>query len=1143
MDCAEAMVMSARQLFITYITISLFLTGITGFSAFSAPGVPVINGRAQGDYARITFSWPTNTHFKVSQQGQRLIISFDDVINSSPAALTSSLGAYVTAASIGADKRSVVLSLAGEYPVRSFISGTTIGVDLLKVTSTPKKAPLPVEEPVAEAPKPVEPKPEPQKVEAEKKAEPAKKVEEAKVEPAKPEVKPEPAKPEAKAEPVKLEAKPVEAPKPEPVATAVPEPTSITPKPAPAAAVVSPSPQASLLMGAQGDLLQSSKAQEALGTPAAEKPKLLSPAAEPSPEPQIQRVEPFATPVAVTDPPAPPVEAEPAKTATKAEVEPVTETAAKPVEAPEPAAPEPAETVTTPSGNVPPMLVSIEKTRNDTRLHFPWKERVAAAAFTRGSQAWIIFNKPAAIRENFLKPLLPPFIADFSTQVIGDHTVIRMTSTMPLYMSADKEKDSYSWKIGMSRHPQTPKHPVVPEVMTAAPLKPNVFLPALENSDIFKITDPVLGSELTVIPNFGPSSGVFPERRFVDFILARTAQGIVIESFNDKLRIVKLRNGIRLTDADGVVLSQHLPKLEVEAMLASEENETTLFPYDKWKVEDYAAYIRKKQQLQQDIVKANDEKANLLRLELAKLNLADGRHLEALALINMVRQTNPQFYKDYQVAALRGAANFMLDRVAEAAGDFADDSLQDMEEIDYWKQNCALLLGQSRKELRFTRFDKYYSKIYPPLIRQKLALIAADQSIEHKRYNAVLRIFDALHADKQFEPIKERADFLVARILAETGRHKEAEKNLSTIIDESKDRFLVARAEYTLATMQYETGEIDRKELIDRLERLQLLWRGDALEYNTLKLLADLYILDERYADGLRAMKTVLRYFPTSADAPQMARRMATLFIELFNEGKADNLRPLDALALFYEFKDLTPIGPAGDKMIQNLADRLAGVDLLAQAAQLLEHQVKFRLEGEERSRVGARLALLYLFNREPRKALDVLELTNFGSNPEDLQRQRSHLAAKAYAGVGEWQRALDVIQNDFSKPAKDIKLDVYWENKDWDNVAVQAEDMLASRKDITAPLTDSETQTLLRLAIAYNFTGDTPQLKYLRDYFTPLLKNNPYQSQLAFLTNVREPLNPDNIGTLARDISQIENFLDTYRKDVQQNGLSAAIQ
>jgi predicted negative regulator of RcsB-dependent stress response len=59
--------------------------------------------------------------------------------------------------------------------------------------------------------------------------------------------------------------------------------------------------------------------------------------------------------------------------------------------------------------------------------------------------------------------------------------------------------------------------------------------------------------------------------------------------------------------------------------------------------------------------------------------------------------------------------------------------------------------------------------------------------------------------------------------------------------------------------------------------------------------------------------------------------------------------------------------------MIRHLTDRLVSVDLLDQATELLQHQVDHRLQGAARAQVAARLAVIYLMNRKPEKALATL--------------------------------------------------------------------------------------------------------------------------------------------------------------------------
>ena len=99
-------------------------------------------------------------------------------------------------------------------------------------------------------------------------------------------------------------------------------------------------------------------------------------------------------------------------------------------------------------------------------------------------------------------------------------------------------------------------------------------------------------------------------------------------------------------------------------------------------------------------------------------------------------------------------------------------------------------------------------------------------------------------------------------------------------------------------------------------------------------------------------MRTALLAHPNSDLTRKIQDEAAVTFESLFLGGKGDAMPPIEALGLFYDFRELTPIGRRGDEMIRRLADRLVSVDLLDQAAELLQHQVDHRLQGA-RARPG----------------------------------------------------------------------------------------------------------------------------------------------------------------------------------------------
>src|SRR5205814_3389675 len=108
---------------------------------------------------------------------------------------------------------------------------------------------------------------------------------------------------------------------------------------------------------------------------------------------------------------------------------------------------------------------------------------------------------------------------------------------------------------------------------------------------------------------------------------------------------------------------------------------------------------------------------------------------------------------------------------------------------------------------------------------------------------------------------------------------------------------------------------------------------------------AQLYADLGRYRDALTASRSATRIQPNAEPSRQMQDAASALFVDIFLGLKGDTLPPVEALALFYEFSELTPIGRRGDELIRRLADRLVSVDLLEQASDLLQYQIDTRLD------------------------------------------------------------------------------------------------------------------------------------------------------------------------------------------------------
>ena len=283
-----------------------------------------------------------------------------------------------------------------------------------------------------------------------------------------------------------------------------------------------------------------------------------------------------------------------------------------------------------------------------------------------------------------------------------------------------------------------------------------------------------------------------------------------------------------------------------------------------------------------------------------------------------------------------------------------------------------------------------------------------------------------------------------------------------------------------------------RKDAIDALETLTTIWRGDETEAEGLKLLAHLYTEENYYRAAFHVMRVALMVHPNSDFTRQIQDEARVTFDGLFLGGKADVLPPIEALGLFYDYRDLTPVGWRGDEMIRKLADRLVSVDLLDQAAELLQYQVDHRLQGGARAQVATRLAVIYLMNRKPDRAIATLQTTRTAELSNDLRDQRLLLEARAMSETGRHDLALELIANIDTHGATRLRSDILWAARRWRPAAEQIELLYGERWRDFTPLNETERFDILRAAIGYSLGDEPLGLARFRERYAPKMAGTP---------------------------------------------------
>jgi tetratricopeptide (TPR) repeat protein len=447
--------------------------------------------------------------------------------------------------------------------------------------------------------------------------------------------------------------------------------------------------------------------------------------------------------------------------------------------------------------------------------------------------------------------------------------------------------------------------------------------------------------------------------------------------------------------------------------------------------------------------------------------------------------------EDVSATVMRAVTEIMMNRPEDALKDLSEPTIGDQHDAQLWRALAYARQGkwpQARES--FKNVEAAIATL--PVELQRFALKEEMRaSIEVGDFGDAeneLNDFETIGIPHNLQP---EMSVLIGRLDEGIGRTEDALAAYRAAAD-SWDRPAAAQGRLRETALRYSLGDLKRDEVVSELESLTTVWRGDETEIEALRLLAQLYTEEGRYRDSFYVMRSAMTAHPDWDMTRKIQDEAAKTFDSLFLAGEGDSLPAIDALALFYDFRELTPIGSRGDEMIRRLADRLVSVDLLDQAAGLLQYQVDNRLQGAARAEVATRLAVIYLMNGKPDKALATLQATRTADLSTELRDQRLLLEARAMSDQGRHDLALEVIADVKGPVAIRLRSDIYWTAHKWRESAEQIELMYGDRWQQWQPLSDVERSDILRAEIGYALAEDALGLQRFRDEYAAKMAGTP---------------------------------------------------
>lgn len=771
---------------------------------------------------------------------------------------------------------------------------------------------------------------------------------------------------------------------------------------------------------------------------------------------------------------------------------------------------------------------TVDVVAGTVRVKFPFDRDTPSAVFRRADTLWMIFDTRTTINAPPESEGLKAISTGFAVIPAGDTQLVRVNLSTERLATLASEGRAWVLSVGDALLNATE-----PLILSRSRDQDGEFQMAASlgrPSKIHTFRDPEVGDLLDVVTAYPPARGAVRDLSYVDFQALRSVHGLVVRPINESLDITISKDLAMITAPGGLVLSDQDNKRALDSGNANEYRESFI-DLAALKQDNPAVLVEQREKLSEAAASKEGQARDVARLNLAQFYVGNQLPQEALGVVRVLQSNLKSDELRKKVKLTEGIANVLAARPTEALNILNATAFADEADALMWRAIARVDL----RDFVGARADALTSESviesYPVWIQQKFLFAGVRAALETADLAMAERYLEQI-AFAQLSP----EDVTVYQLLQ--GRIADAQGRLTDALDSfgmviaSEVRPTRAEAVYrTLLTLRA-NGQLDLDKATATLAAETMLWRGNELEVDMEKLLAELYFDNKDYRLGFEVTRDATSNNGDSPPIVQLSRRAEGVFADLFLNGAADQLPELDALSLYYDFRQMTPAGAKGDEMIRNLARRLVKVDLLGQAGDLLEYQIDSRLQGVAQAQVATELALIRIAERNPEGALRVLNRTRMANLTPTLERQRRVLEARALIDADREDLALDILSRIEGRDADLLRVDGYWSAKNY----VAASDMIETiyGADPNEPLTSAARMNIIKAGVGLVLANDKLGMSRLRGKFAARMSQTAEWGLFDYITS--PDASPTGIefkaaAKLVANMDSVSGFLGAYRE------------
>jgi tetratricopeptide (TPR) repeat protein len=765
------------------------------------------------------------------------------------------------------------------------------------------------------------------------------------------------------------------------------------------------------------------------------------------------------------------------------------------------------------------------------RLDFPWRNPCGAAVFRRGDAIWIVFDADAKLDLSSAPKNAVQF-ASMQTFSGAGYSAVRIATRTPVAFAATA--DGSDWAVILEPFSSPPFAPV--KLVRDDSDGPAALTTAMAGATgVFWIDDAAVGDKVAVVTALAPAKGLPSRRDFVQFALLQSAQGLAVEPKADDLSVTYSGDIVTVGRPKGLTLSSGIARqTQADALDAPKPAALPGLIGADWAKTGAGGFMARYNALTGPVADEDGqggESPVAGHMALARFLLGEQLSFETIGVLDDAFRTHASLGGEAEFRALHGMARAMAGRYKEAETDFAVPQLQDNPAAALWRGYVLAKTSQwpdAKKE--FTAGTSALQQ-FPAVWRQRFARAAAETAMasgDLAGARSWINYALASLGDPEEDP---QTKLVEAEVLQRQGDVADALPKFQAL-GQVADDSVAGPATLHATQIQLAQNAVTPDQAIDTYDGLRFRWRGGAFELETVRSLGQLYLAQGRYREALEAFRSAGKDLPDLPEATQLQADLTAAFKSLFLDGQADGLQPVQALALFYDFKELTPVGADGDAMVRRLTRRLVDVDLLPQAEELLKYQVDNRLDGVSKAQVATDLAVIDLMDRKPEDAIDAINASRTTILPGPLNTLRRVVAARALTGLGQYDTALEMLGADTSPDGMDARAEILWRQKNWPAAGAIFEKILGDRFKTVTPLRSEQEGQLLRAAVAYSLAADDASLGRLRTRWTPFVAGarNPDALRVALSGLNDGEVSPAAFSRIAADNQVFEGWVSKMK-------------